>query len=121
MAIHNLGETRSSNQRDHLLQTPDTFVRTALPGMQNAVAIVHVAPAAGAAFVQYTAELEAGGALGFVSTQRFVFVLEGVTDLASETSFHTLTAGGFAYIPAGLEHSITTSSGARLAVIESCW
>jgi len=118
MAMHRLGETRSSNQRDHLLQTPDTFVRTTLPRMQNAVAIVHVAPAAGAAFVQYTAELEAGGVLGTTSTQRFIYVLEGVIDLATGTSFQTLATGGFAYIPAGLEHTVSASAGARLAVIE---
>ena len=86
-------QTRSSKQRDHLLQTPDTFVRTALPGMRNAVAVVHVGPAAGAAFTQYTAELEAGGALGATPVQRFVYVLEGVADVATVTSFHTLAAG----------------------------
>jgi (S)-ureidoglycine aminohydrolase len=26
--MHNLGHTRSTNQRDHLLHTPDTFIRT---------------------------------------------------------------------------------------------
>ena len=62
--MHNLGQTRSTNQRDHLLHTPDTFVRTALPGMERATAIVHISPAAGAAFTQYTAELEPGGTLG---------------------------------------------------------
>ena len=30
--MHNLGLTRSSNARDHLLLTPDTFIRTPLPG-----------------------------------------------------------------------------------------
>ena len=59
--MHNLGHTRSANRRDHLLHTPDTFVRTPLPGMQNGAAIVHVSPAAGAAFTQYTAELDAAG------------------------------------------------------------
>ena len=34
---------------DHLLLTPDTFVRAPLPGMTNATAIVHAAPALGAA------------------------------------------------------------------------
>ena len=62
--MHNLGHTRSANQRDHLLHTPDTFVRTLLPGMQRGMAIVHVSPAAGAAFTQYTAELESAGTLG---------------------------------------------------------
>ena len=59
--MHKLGHTRSTNQRDHLLHTPDTFVRTVLPGMERASAVVHISPAAGAAFTQYTAELEPGG------------------------------------------------------------
>ena len=48
--MHKLGQTRSANHRDHLLHTPDTFVRTTLPGMQRATAIVHISPAGGAAF-----------------------------------------------------------------------
>jgi (S)-ureidoglycine aminohydrolase len=116
--MHNLGETRSSKQRDHLLQTPDTFVRTVLPGMRNATAIVHVGPAAGAAFTEYTAEIEPSGTLGTTSMQRFVYVLEGVADLATSTSFHTLTSGGYAFLPERIEHTITARERARLAVIE---
>ena len=73
--MHNFGNTRSANRRDHLLLTPDTFVRTPLPGMLGGAAVVHVSPAAGAAFAQYTAELEPGGTLGPTSAQRFVYVL----------------------------------------------
>ena len=54
---------RSAHAPNHLLQTPDTFVRAPLPGMREATAIVHVSPAGGAAFTQYTAEFEAGGEL----------------------------------------------------------
>src|ERR1700688_3049066 len=115
MGMHSLGETRSSLQRDHLLQTPDTFVRTVLPGMRDGAAIVHVGPAAGAAFTQYTAELEAGVALGATSVQRCVYVIEGVADVATGTSFHTLTAGGYAFFPAELEHTVTARERARLA------
>ena len=71
--MHKLGHTRSTNQRDHLLHTPDTFVRTVLPGMERATAVVHISPAAGAAFTQYTAELEPGGSLGPTSNQRFLY------------------------------------------------
>lgn len=116
--MHNLGHTRSSIKRDHILQTPDTFVRTVLPGMTNAVAIVHVAPAAGAAFCQYTAELESQGTLGGTSLQRFVYVVVGVADLATDTTFQTLTAGAFAYIPAGMSHTITAQQKSVLSVIE---
>jgi (S)-ureidoglycine aminohydrolase len=116
--MHNLGHTRSTNQRDHLLHTPDTFIRTVLPGMKNAAAIVHISPALGASFTQYTAELEPEGTLGHTSSQRFIYVLEGIVDLTTETAFHTLTAGGFAYIPTSTHHTFKAQQLTRLAVIE---
>ncbi len=75
--MHNLGQTRSSHQHNHLLLTADTFVRTTLPGMRKCVAIVHVGPALGTRFTEYTAEFEAGGELGSTAAQRFVFIIEG--------------------------------------------
>jgi (S)-ureidoglycine aminohydrolase len=116
--MQNLGHTRSTNQRDHLLHTPDTFVRAPLPGMQGGVAIIHVAPAAGAGFTQYTAELEPQGTLGPATAQRFVYVLEGDVDLATGSSFKTLATAGYAYVPTSVDHTITASAKARLAVIE---
>jgi (S)-ureidoglycine aminohydrolase len=116
--MHKLGHTRSTNQRDHLLHTPDTFVRTTLPGMERATAVVHISPAGGAAFTQYTAELELGGSLGPTSNQRFLYVLEGVADLATDTTFHSLNAGSFAYIPEDAAHTLTAQQATRLAVIE---
>jgi (S)-ureidoglycine aminohydrolase len=119
--MHNLGHTRSANRRDHLLLTPDTFVRTPLPGMQAGMAVVHVSPAVGAGFTEYTAELEPGGTLGPTSAQRFVYVLSGTADLATDTSFNSLSAGGYAYIPAGLSHALTAQAATRLAVIEKIY
>ena len=68
--MHNLGQTRSSQQSNHLLITADTFVRNILPGMNKCSAIVHAGPAIGAQFAQYTAEFEAGGELGSTPAQR---------------------------------------------------
>src|SRR5271156_4532815 len=117
-AMHKLGHTRSTNQRDHLLHTPDTFVRTVLPGMERAAAIVHITPAAGAAFTQYTAELEPGGSLGPTTNQRFLYTLEGIADLATDATFHTLGAGSYAYIPEDSAHTLTAQQTTRLAIIE---
>ena len=61
--MQHLGKTRSAHHSDHLLQTPDTFVRAPLPGMRKATAIVHIGPAGGARFTQYTVEFDAGGTL----------------------------------------------------------
>jgi (S)-ureidoglycine aminohydrolase len=116
--MHNLGHTRSTNQRDHLLHTPDTFIRTVLPGMERATAVVHISPAGGAAFTQYTAELEPGGKLGPTSNQRFIYALDGVADLATDTTFQTLIAGSYAYLPEDLAHSLTAQQATRLAIIE---
>jgi (S)-ureidoglycine aminohydrolase len=119
--MQNLGHTRSSRKLDHLLHTPDAFVRAPLPGMTGGTAIVHVSPVVGAAFTQYTAELEARGALGPAVGQRFVYVIEGSVDLATETSFRTLATGGYVYVPAAMEHTITAGTKSRLAVIEKSY
>lgn len=116
--MHNLGHTRSANHHDHLLHTLDAFVRTTLPGMERASAIVHVSPAIGASFTEYTAELEPGGTLGPTFAQRFIYTLEGAADLATDTTFHSLTPGSFAYIPQGAHHSLTAQQPTRLVVIE---
>ncbi|WP_158792295.1 (S)-ureidoglycine aminohydrolase [Granulicella sp. L60] len=116
--MHKLGYTRSTSQRGHLLHTPDTFVRTVLPGMEHATAVVHISPAGGAAFTQYSADLEPGGNLGITSNQRFIYVLEGAADLATETIFHPLTTGSYAYLPEDCPHTLTAQQTTRLAVIE---
>jgi (S)-ureidoglycine aminohydrolase len=119
--MHNLGHSRSANRHDHLLQTPDTFVRTPMPGIQGGSAIVHVSPAAGAGFVQYTVELEPGGTLGPASDQRFLYVLCGAADLASDASFNSLIPGGYAYLPAGLDYMLTAQELTRVAVVEKIY
>src|SRR5579862_2417612 len=116
--LHHLGQTRSSQHRNHLLLTPDTFVRTTLPGMSRAAAIVHIGPALGAAFTQYTAELEADGQLGPAAAQRFLYVMEGSATLEANGKQQRLGPRGFAYIPEKLAHRFAASAASRVAVIE---
>jgi (S)-ureidoglycine aminohydrolase len=116
--VHNLGGTRSSQQSNHLLLTPDTFVRTVLPGMKACSAIVHVSPALGAKFTQYTAEFEVSGELGSTPAQRFIFVIEGNLKLDVEGKSSELRARGYAYLPQGVHHRVTATIASRIAVIE---
>jgi len=116
--MHNLGRTRSSQQPNHLLLTPDSFVRTTLPGMKSCAAIVHAGPALGAKFTQYTAEFEAGGELGATLAQRFLFVVEGAIQLGVGGKLHGIATGGYAYMPQGLSHQIEASQPSRVTVIE---
>jgi (S)-ureidoglycine aminohydrolase len=116
--VHNLGQTRSSQQRNHLLSTPDSFVRTTLPGMKACAAVVHIGPAVGAKFTQYTAEFEAGGELGSTAAQRFIFVLEGNLKLEVNGKSSKLGLRSYAYLPEGLPHRVVSIKTSRVAVIE---
>jgi (S)-ureidoglycine aminohydrolase len=116
--MHNLGHTRSVHQPNHLLITPDTFVRTTLPGMNRAAAIVHIGPALGAAFTEYSVEFESGGKLGNTDAQRFIYVLDGSLNLELDGKSHVLASRGFAYLPQGKAHDLSVSEKSRALVIE---
>jgi (S)-ureidoglycine aminohydrolase len=116
--LHNLGVTRSAQKHNHLLLTPDTFVRTALPGMQACAAIVHAGPAMGAKFTEYTAEFESGGELGPTAAQRFVYVLEGHVQVEVDGRKSDLGASAYAYLPEGVPHRVLAARPSRAAVIE---
>lgn len=118
--MHPLGQTRSASRRDHFLLTPDTFIRTPLPGLTNGMAIVHVAPQGGAAFTMMTVEFEAGGELTQGPTQRLIYVLDGELTLTEpgKDEPHSISAGGYAYLPTEYAHTLTAHTRARVAVIE---
>jgi (S)-ureidoglycine aminohydrolase len=109
-----LGATRSAWRADHLLHTADTFVRAPLPGMRNATAIVHIAPAAGAKFTQYTAEFSEGGELGHSPQSRFLYVMDGELSVGDTI----LTADSYAYLPPGDTTKVHATAPARASVIE---
>jgi (S)-ureidoglycine aminohydrolase len=119
--MHNLGQTRSSRRPDHVLLTPDTFVRAPLPGMKRCTAVVHAGPALGAAFTEYTAEFEGGGELGPAQTERFLYVLEGTIELQAKDETATLGARGYAFFPQGLVHRVTARGESRAVVIEKTY
>jgi (S)-ureidoglycine aminohydrolase len=116
--VHNIGHTRSSHQRNHLLLTPDTFVRTTLPGMKACSAIVHVGPAIGARFTEYTAEFESDGELGGTTAQRLIYVIEGGVRLEVNGKTKELSARAYAYLPQGLPHRVMSTRVSRVVVIE---
>jgi (S)-ureidoglycine aminohydrolase len=116
--MQSLGHSRSSREIDHALLTPDTFIRAPLPGMKDATAIVHAAPAGGASFTQYTAEFQPGGCLGPPRSQRFLYVIDGELRIEMPGQKHRLMKNGFAYFPAGEEHCICAVPASRAAIIE---
>ena len=119
--MHNLGHTRSAHQHNHLLLTPDTFVRTTLPGMKAASAIVHISPALGAAFTEYTAEFENAGELGETPAQRFLYVVDGALCLHSGGKDRLLGPSEYAYLPQRAAHRIASREKSRAIVIEKAY
>jgi (S)-ureidoglycine aminohydrolase len=119
--MHSLGYTRSARRLEHLLLTPDTFVRAPLPGMKRSTAVIHAGPAMGAAFMEYTAEFEGGGELGPAHTQRFLYVLEGKIVLELENRNSSLGARGYAFFPHGLAHRVIAAQESRAIIIEKSY
>ncbi len=117
-ALNDLGQTRSSQHRNHLLLTPDTFVRTPLPGMKKCMAVVHAGSAMGAAFTQYTAEFESAGELGSTTAERFLYVIEGKISIELDGKKTQLKPRGYAYVPEGARHHVVATSASRVTVIE---
>lgn len=114
------GTTRSVVRRDHAVISPDSHVRSPLPGWTNAVAIVLISPRLGAAFSQYIVEMERGGSAGppAPGVQRFVWVMEGRAALGVNGSKRELSPGDHAFLPAGTDHAITARRSTRLMIVE---
>jgi (S)-ureidoglycine aminohydrolase len=116
--VHNLGHTRSVRRSSHLIHTPDTFIRTQVPGCSKVSVIVHVSPALGAGFTQYSVEFGGGGSLGVPAGQRFLYVLEGTVTLECGAETYTLVENDYAYVSQGTEHIFRAPQTARAEVIE---
>jgi (S)-ureidoglycine aminohydrolase len=86
--------------------------------MKECSAIVHVSPALGARFTEYTAEFEADGELGSTPAQRFIFVIEGGVNVEVGGKSSKLGARGYAFLPQGLHHRVVATKASRVAVIE---
>lgn len=115
--MQNLGDTRSGSAHDHFLLTPETFVRAPLPGMRQATAIVHAAPATGAGFTAYTVEFETGGRMETSAAQMFLYVLEGFVTVDRTA----LSPGQYAYLPPSSRTPIAAHGAARALVIEKVY
>ncbi|MGB6691252.1 MAG: (S)-ureidoglycine aminohydrolase [Terracidiphilus sp.] len=116
--MHHLGLTRSSLKPDHLLQTPNTFIRTPLPGATGVDFVIHVGPQLGARFTQMTAEFAVDGTLGPTPAQRFLYLIEGELELTVSGKKQVLAPGGFAYLPQGAAHAVRARAASRAALIE---
>ena len=112
------GSTRSRVERNYALITSDTHVVSPLNGWTNASAVVHISPEMGSRFSQYTATLEPGStSASRAGVERFFYVQSGSCSLQLEKS-QAMPTGSYAFIPADVDHQITSDSDATLIVFE---
>src|SRR5688572_7959878 len=114
------GTTRSCVTQQYALLTPDTFVYAPLSEWVASKIAVHISPALGANFTQYSAWMEAGGSAGAaaIGVERFVFVDLGEVMVEFAGEKHKLTEGGYAFLPAGVGHTLVARQAARLDIFE---
>jgi (S)-ureidoglycine aminohydrolase len=115
------GPGRSRTCRNHALITPDSFVRSPMPGWERTECINLIAPRMGARFTQFLAHMEAGASAGpsAPGVERVIYVLDGtVSVLPPQQPKRPLTAGGFAFAPAGVDLRLQAETACRLNVFE---
>lgn len=114
------GTTRTRVAPDHALLTPDTFVRTTLPGWSQTACTVHISPELGARFKQYSAEMQAGGTgeMALLGVERFAYVHEGELELIAGGLSHPLRPDSYAYVPPDMPHRFSARTAARLTVFD---
>jgi (S)-ureidoglycine aminohydrolase len=113
--------TRSRVCRDHALITPNSFVRSTLPGWENTEVVILIAPPLGARFLQYLAFMAAGASGGPAppGVERVIYVLEGEATLhVGREQEHPLGIGSFAFVPPNADARLRAKSAARLNIFE---
>jgi (S)-ureidoglycine aminohydrolase len=128
-SAHQSARTRSALAPTHLLHTPESFVRTPLPGLSSGLAIVHACPALGARFIWMTIELDRGGAYASAINQRLLYILEGEASLTLDTEnytegapqTHQLKPGCYAYLAPGESATLMANTVTRLVLIEKVY
>jgi len=117
------GFTRTRVTPDHALLTPDTFVRSSLPGWNQTACVVHISPEMGARFMMYTVEMQSGsaGQMSLLDIQRFAYVLEGEVALEVGDARFTLGTSHYAYLPANTPHRFEALSSCRMVVFDKSY
>jgi (S)-ureidoglycine aminohydrolase len=118
------GTTRSRLHRTHALFTPESFVRSDLPGWERSQVVILISPRIGSRFVQYLALMEpdGGAAAPPAGIERVLYVLDGQVALARPGSPECiLETGGFAFCPAGAAVQLRSLVSSRLNIFEKTY
>jgi (S)-ureidoglycine aminohydrolase len=115
------GQTRTRIAARHALIAPDGHVKSNVPGIAGASAVVLINPAMGARFAQLLVTFESGGRAEWGSTEIETagFIETGAATVTIGGRKQKCTAGGFFFAPAGEAWSISApKAGTRVTLFQ---
>lgn len=115
------GQTRTRVSARHALIAPDGHVKSALPGVIRATAVVLINPAMGANFSQLLVTFEADGRMDAAASalETAGFVETGEASVLVGRTKQNCAAGGFFFAPAGEVLSIAAlQAGTRVTLFQ---
>eukprot|EP00271_Cylindrocystis_brebissonii_P009149 TRINITY_DN23827_c0_g1_i1.p1 TRINITY_DN23827_c0_g1~~TRINITY_DN23827_c0_g1_i1.p1 ORF type:complete len:327 (-),score=29.12 TRINITY_DN23827_c0_g1_i1:251-1231(-) len=120
------GFTRSTYAPDHALIAAESRVYNSLPGWVNTLAAILISPAmTGTHFSMYIAHMGENSSAGSPSpgVERLVFVVKGEVSFAESPDDKNalpepLLVDSYAYIPPDHPHTLKSSGGASMIVVE---
>ncbi|MEM9190353.1 MAG: cupin domain-containing protein [Myxococcota bacterium] len=112
--------SRSHVAHDHAVITPGVHQKRPLPGWTKSSAVALIGPPMGSEFAEYLVSMEPEGEGGAPQddVERTLFVTGGAIEVAWGEETRIVEAGGYIYLPAGLEHAITARDQTNLLLIE---
>lgn len=114
------GHNRSMVTPHFAVMPPSGILESRLPGWEQAKIYFQASPQMGARFAQALVVFGPGGSGAPARVDgvgHFYYVIEQSCEIVIGTERHGLAAGGYAYVPPGVRHSLATSAGARIAWI----
>jgi len=115
------GQTRTRIALRHALIAPDGHVKSRLPGVAKAAAVILINEARGARFAQTMITFEAGGHAEFPANEIETagYIETGSVVVTIEAQKKKCAAGGFFFAPAGQAWSLTAPrAGTRVTLFQ---
>lgn len=105
------GQTRTRVAARHALIAPDGHVKSRVPGIDGAAAVILISEAMGAKFAQLLVTFEAGGSAAFPANEFETFGYFETGGAVMEIDGgkkERIAAGGYFFVPAGTAWSVTS-------------
>ncbi len=115
-----IGHNRSLVTPHYAMIPAEGILVSHLPGFEGTIVRFQTSPEMGARFAQCLLEIAPGGGATAPrddGLEHFFYVVAGVADIAAGDDQQRLTAGGFAYLPAGARYAIRNAGATQANVL----